>query len=122
MRAQLERIKQTGFRYIVFDTLDDEDLAVIAEATDEMVLVTGGSGLAIGITEVLNRTHGISRDEGSAFTPLVHPAVIISGSCSAQTNIQVAHYRNLRRGASRRKAASHRRRSCRGSASWCSPQ
>ena len=95
VRAQLERIKQTGFRYIVFDTLDDEDLAVIAEATDEMVLVTGGSGLAIGITEVLNRTHGISRDEGSAFTPLVHPAVIISGSCSAQTNIQVAHYRNL---------------------------
>ncbi len=95
VRAQLERIRETGFSYIVVDVLDDEDLTVIAEATDEMLLVTGGSGLAIGITRVLNRAKSILCDEGAAFTPVIQRAVIISGSCSKQTNIQVAHYTQL---------------------------
>jgi len=95
VRADLGRISQEGHRYVVFDTLVDGDLTVIAEATDEMMLVTGGSGLAIGITAALNKDKGGVVAEGAAFTPLVQPAVIISGSCSAQTNLQVAHYRNL---------------------------
>jgi uncharacterized protein YgbK (DUF1537 family) len=95
VHSELERIREGGHRYAVVDTLTEGDLDTIAEATEEMVLVTGGSGLAIGICNVLNRGKEISPSDGAAFVPSVQPAVIISGSCSAQTNAQVAHYKPL---------------------------
>jgi uncharacterized protein YgbK (DUF1537 family) len=95
VRAGLQRLEAEGNRYVVVDTLNDSDLTVIAEATDAMLLVTGGSGLAIGITTVLNKAKGGVVGEGAAFTPIVQPAVILSGSCSAQTNVQVDAYKGL---------------------------
>ena len=56
VKRALGRIAEEGHRYAVMDTLKDEDLVTIAEATKNMALVTGGSGLAIGITEVNNRS------------------------------------------------------------------
>lgn len=95
VRAELERIKASGHRYAVVDTLFEEDLVTIAKATETMVLVTGGSGLAIGICSALNEGREVSPLDGSAFTPIIQRSVVISGSCSAQTNIQVAGYKKL---------------------------
>lgn len=97
---ELQKISKTGHRYAVVDTLNDEDLTIIAEATEDMVLVTGGSGLAIGITAVQQRHTPRSLTEGSAFIPTSGPGVVISGSCSKRTNEQVDYYKG--------KAASHK--------------
>lgn len=95
VKTALLRSKKEHHRYVVVDTLTDADLVVIASATDDMVLVTGGSGLAIGITSVLNAFKGDTVREGSAFIPVAQRSVVLSGSCSKQTNLQVAAYKVL---------------------------
>jgi len=93
VRKELQQIAQEGHRYAVVDTLNDSDLTAIAEATEDMVLVTGGSGLAIGITAVQQRLTPDALAEGSAFAPTSGSTVIISGSCSKRTNEQVDYYK-----------------------------
>lgn len=48
-----EQLTQAGVRYAVVDTLTEQHLLDIAEAAIEMPLVTGGSGLAIGLARLL---------------------------------------------------------------------
>lgn len=49
VRSQLAHLKEEGIRYVVLDTLNESHLLTQGEAVRDMVLVTGGSGLAIGL-------------------------------------------------------------------------
>lgn len=68
----------------VVDAVDDADLAVIAAATADHTLVTGGSGLALGLPE---RSRG---DAASSMPVEEGYAAVLSGSASAATRGQVA--------------------------------
>lgn len=46
LRQRVLELRAAGVRYIVMDTLNDQHLDLIAAATEELSLVTGGSGLA----------------------------------------------------------------------------
>ncbi len=62
-----------------------------------MPLMTGGSGVAIGLPRNFAE-QGLLRDAGSA-SALPHidgPALVVSGSCSKATNAQVAKWRESR--------------------------
>jgi uncharacterized protein YgbK (DUF1537 family) len=48
-----EQLTQAGVRYAVVDTLTEQHLLDIATAALDMPLVTGGSGLAIGLARQL---------------------------------------------------------------------
>lgn len=54
-------------------------------------LVTGGSGLAMGLARQWAK-HGVSQARSAGY-PLSGRAVVLSGSCSQMTNQQVAFYR-----------------------------
>uniref|UniRef100_UPI00384A752B nucleotide-binding domain containing protein n=1 Tax=Klebsiella pneumoniae TaxID=573 RepID=UPI00384A752B len=58
-----------------------------------MKLVSGGSGLAIGLARDWAQRHGARGESAQAGMPLAGPAVVLSGSCSVMTNSQVAAYR-----------------------------
>jgi uncharacterized protein YgbK (DUF1537 family) len=88
----LASLKQQGFRYAVLDALNDAHLVTMGQALANMVLVTGGSGLADGIA----RAWTGAGNAAAAFAegrPAKGRAVILSGSCSQMTNAQVAAYR-----------------------------
>ncbi len=88
-----EQLAADGVRYVVVDTLTEQHLLDIAAAALDMPLVTGGSGLAIGLARLLgdgNRT--AAREAGR---PLCKRAVVLSGSCSEMTNRQVACYQTM---------------------------
>ncbi len=95
-----EKVKEDGNvqpkdnRYLIVDTLTEEDLHTIARATEDFPLVTGGSGLALGIAHLYNKSLGRPNEEVVSFVPRKDRAVIIAGSCSAQTNAQVAYYKD----------------------------
>ncbi|HEY6015508.1 MAG TPA: 3-oxo-tetronate kinase [Gaiellaceae bacterium] len=87
---RLEELRADGVSYAVADALEDADLRAIGEACAELPLVTGGSGVALGLTENFRRRGlladaaipaGGSRRDG--------PAVVLAGSCSAATQEQV---------------------------------
>ncbi|EMN4468411.1 four-carbon acid sugar kinase family protein [Aeromonas hydrophila] len=88
-----EQLARDDVRYAVVDTLTEQHLLDIAEAAIEMPLVTGGSGLAIGLARLLG--NGNPAAARAAGRPLGTRAVVLSGSCSEMTNRQVAHYREV---------------------------
>ena len=82
-------LKDAGHRYAIVDALDDADLALIGEAVADHPLVTGGSGIALGLPENYRRA-GLIGAAREATTPEADgPSVIISGSCSQMTMRQV---------------------------------
>jgi uncharacterized protein YgbK (DUF1537 family) len=77
-------IDATGARYVVVDAIDDEDLAVIGAATADDLLVSGGSGLALGIA-------GPGGAEASWARPPRGRGAVLCGSVSSATLGQIAH-------------------------------
>ena len=92
VREQLGVLKAQGINYVVLDALNEQHLLTQGEALKETVLVTGGSGLAIGIARAW-ATQQQNSDAEQAGRPQGERAVVISGSCSQMTNRQVQAYR-----------------------------
>jgi uncharacterized protein YgbK (DUF1537 family) len=88
----LTRADAEGARLIVVDALSDADLMEIGAALDGAPLVTGGSGIAMGLPENFRR-QGLLSGEGSAWQGVEGRCVVLSGSCSTATRGQVARHR-----------------------------
>lgn len=89
--AQMARLRADGVRHAVLDSLSDEHLMVLGEACADVRLVTGGSGMAMGLPANFVR-QGLLTPGQQAETPKVTgPAAVLSGSCSLATQAQVAH-------------------------------
>jgi len=74
---------------VVIDALSDADLLAIGRALSDAVLVTGGSGIALGLPDNF-RQAGLLAERSRAFEPVEAPAVILSGSCSSQSRAQLS--------------------------------
>ena len=75
----------------IIDAINDDDLRTIGAAAANLRLITGGSGVALGLPEVY-RQAGLLHPVTPSHT-LVAPegrAAIIAGSCSAATRRQIA--------------------------------
>ncbi|AKD38328.1 hypothetical protein I926_05020 [Pasteurella multocida subsp. multocida OH4807] len=88
VKTRFAELKQQGFRYAVVDSVDNHQLAILAEAIADFKLVTGGSGLAAYMAA---RLSGGKKGE-NALLPTRAKTVVLSGSCSVMTNKQVANY------------------------------
>ncbi|MFS2223586.1 four-carbon acid sugar kinase family protein [Pantoea sp. B65] len=95
VRARLAQLKNEGVRYVVLDALNEQHLLTQAAAVQEMKLVTGGSGLAIGLARQLAAGAHDKPQAQAAGAPQGKRAVVLSGSCSTMTNRQVEVYRQL---------------------------
>ncbi|MBP1128670.1 MULTISPECIES: 3-oxo-tetronate kinase [Serratia] len=88
---KLQQLAQQGVRYAVLDTLNEQHLLTQGAALKNMKLVTGGSGLAIGLARQWAQPgQGNPQIAGA---PQGKKAAVLSGSCSTMTNRQVARYR-----------------------------
>lgn len=76
---------------VVVDATGDADLMAIGEAVADARLVTGGSGIALGLPQNFLRA-GLLGSRADAFPGYDGPAVALSGSCSTQSLKQVAHH------------------------------
>ncbi|MEO0762657.1 MAG: 3-oxo-tetronate kinase, partial [Pseudomonadota bacterium] len=85
--AALAREDAAGHRLIVVDAIRDEDLVAIGRAAHDVALVTGGSGIAMGLPANFGCTPGVVDWAGQA-----GPVVALSGSCSRATRAQVARH------------------------------
>lgn len=87
----LEGEAASGRRLAVVDAVVDEDLLTIGRAVAGHKLVTGGSGIALGLPENF-RQAGLLSGQASGFTGAKGPGVVLSGSCSSASQAQLAHY------------------------------
>ena len=85
--AALQAEHSAGKRHIVVDAIRDEDLMQIGRAAADLKLITGGSGVALGLPGNFGCRPGVPDWQGQA-----GPALAVSGSCSVATRAQVARH------------------------------
>ncbi|MBL1268992.1 MAG: four-carbon acid sugar kinase family protein [Halomonas sp.] len=92
-RAQLSALAEQGVRHVICDSLDEQDLDVLAEATVAMPLVTGGSGLGQALPAQYRAQGWLDKiNEPGRLSPASGGALVLSGSCSRATLAQVADF------------------------------
>jgi len=94
VRAEFARLRREGCRHAILDAVQDADLLTIGEAVADLSLVTGGSGIALGLPENFRRAGLLETGQRADRLPRVcGAAAVISGSCSPATLAQVAAMR-----------------------------
>jgi uncharacterized protein YgbK (DUF1537 family) len=89
--ARLATLAGEGVRYAVTDALTNDDLITLGAAIDGHVLLTGGSGIAMGLPQNFRRAGLlVDRSEAAGFKAPAGRGGIISGSCSTATRGQIA--------------------------------
>ncbi|MDK1378578.1 MULTISPECIES: 3-oxo-tetronate kinase [unclassified Sinorhizobium] len=73
---------------VIVDAISDGDLVSIGRAVADHRLITGGSGIAIGLpANFIDR--GLAKGNGSTAVGVLGPDAILAGSCSGATREQV---------------------------------
>ncbi|MBM3647668.1 MAG: four-carbon acid sugar kinase family protein [Alphaproteobacteria bacterium] len=94
LRAALDKLAADGVRHVVVDAVADSDLGVIGEAVGDDALVTGGSGVALGLPAAYRRRGLLAHKANADTLPKVGgAAAVLAGSCSAATLGQIATFK-----------------------------
>jgi len=94
LRAALDALAAQGVRHVVVDAVGDADLTIIGEAIGDDLLVTGGSGVALGLPAAYRRRGLLPHKANAAALPSVEgAAAVLAGSCSAATLGQIAAFK-----------------------------
>jgi uncharacterized protein YgbK (DUF1537 family) len=89
IKTALEAEHRAGKRLIVVDAMRDADLMQIGAAADGLPLITGGSGIAMGLPANFSRSGKITSNQ-SQWRGEEGKCVALSGSCSSATREQIA--------------------------------
>ncbi len=89
IREAMAGEEAAGRRLVVVDAVLDEDLTAIGEAAAGHRLVTGGSGVALGLPGNFRKAGLLAGGQGG-FSGSPGPFAALSGSCSTQSLRQVA--------------------------------
>jgi uncharacterized protein YgbK (DUF1537 family) len=86
--------RENGAGIAIVDAIYNSDLVEIGAACRDLPLVTGGSGIGIGLAANFSAQGLLVNDAGAGRLPHIEgPAAVISGSCSRATQRQVAAMR-----------------------------
>jgi uncharacterized protein YgbK (DUF1537 family) len=91
VREAFQALRAAGMRHVVLDSITDEHLLTLGEACAELKLVTGGSGMAMGLPANFVRARLLKTGQHYALPKVAGPTVVLAGSCSVATQGQVAH-------------------------------
>ena len=93
IRHSLERQREQGIRHFILDSMRDEHLMLLGGAFADSKLITGGSGMAMGLPKNFldsGMMSGIKQNRHDTFDG---KSAVISGSCSEMTRAQVEHFK-----------------------------
>ena len=86
-------LRAQGVRHAIVDAVEDKDLENIGAASSPLPLITGGSGIAIGLPANYRVARLIpKREVVAALAKAGGNAMVLSGSCSAATLGQVERF------------------------------
>jgi 3-dehydrotetronate 4-kinase len=92
IRDAFAGLRRDGYAHAIVDAIEDHDLEAIGEAAADFKLITGGSGIALGLPANFRRCGLIGDGAAADALPRIDgPAAVLSGSCSTATQAQVAY-------------------------------
>ncbi|OHV97156.1 membrane protein [Janthinobacterium lividum] len=89
-------LRGQGCHFAVVDAVSNRDLEAIGAACADLKLITGGSGIALGLPQNFRQRGQLSPSpagQAGRLPPASGFRAVISGSCSVATQQQVAHLR-----------------------------
>jgi uncharacterized protein YgbK (DUF1537 family) len=94
IRARFEALRGEGVRQAIADAVSERDLQALGAAAADLPLITGGSGIAMGLPENFRRASLLAATKRADHLPHT-PGLeaILAGSCSAATLGQIARHR-----------------------------
>jgi 3-dehydrotetronate 4-kinase len=95
IRSTMTALKEQGHRYAIVDAVSDAHLVAIGEAAEHHALITGGSGVAMGLPANFRRTGALAERDAASLPTVSGHAAVIAGSCSRATLAQVDMAREL---------------------------
>jgi uncharacterized protein YgbK (DUF1537 family) len=97
VRARIEALRQEGVGQAIADAVSDRHLGVLGEAASDLRLITGGSGIAMGLPENFRRQGELpAAIDADALPPAPGLEAVLAGSCSKATLGQIEHFRASR--------------------------
>ncbi len=97
IRECFDALRSDGVRMVIADAVSDADLHVLGEACADLTLITGGSGIALGLPGNFRRAGLLAERGDAAQLPSVEGfSAVLAGSASKATNAQVAAWRERR--------------------------
>jgi len=94
IRSALSALKEQGRRYAIVDAVTDADLLAIGEAVDGHALITGGSGVAMGLPANFRRAGLLQDVDAGLLPPVAGASAVLAGSCSRATLFQLGAVRD----------------------------
>jgi len=86
IRQAMTALKEQGRRYAIVDAVSDAHLLAIGEAAEHHALITGGSGVAMGLPENFRRARRLpQRSDAASLPDVAGHAAVLAGSCSRAT-------------------------------------
>ncbi|SDF54166.1 3-oxo-tetronate kinase [Thalassobaculum litoreum] len=93
IRAKAADLRRDDYGYAILDSVDDDQLHTAGEALADLDLITGGSGIAIGLPEAYRKRGLLKASAGANEVPAIAgKAAVVAGSCSAATLGQIAEW------------------------------
>jgi uncharacterized protein YgbK (DUF1537 family) len=90
IRSAFARERAAGHRIVIVDALNDSHLRAIGLAAADLPLMTGGSGVAMGLPAAYRQSEGMTAAAPStSFDAPPGRCIILAGSCSSATRGQV---------------------------------
>lgn len=91
IRSHYARLRAKGCRYAIVDAVSDADLHTIGAASAELALITGGSGVALGLPENFRSQGLLSSGAPPGLPKRSGHRAVLAGSCSQATRRQLAY-------------------------------
>ena len=90
VRGKIAELRAEGVSMAIADALSDADLYTLGEACADLPLLTGGSGLALGLPGNFRKAGKLRDIDAARLEPVAGGEVVLAGSASLATNGQVA--------------------------------
>ncbi|HEX7908655.1 MAG TPA: 3-oxo-tetronate kinase [Paraburkholderia sp.] len=93
IRARIDELKEEGVRLAIADALSNSDLFTLGKACRDLALVTGGSGIALGLPQNFHSADLlVYSGQAADLQKIEGKSVVLAGSASKATNAQVAEW------------------------------
>ncbi|MFO1036798.1 MAG: 3-oxo-tetronate kinase [Geminicoccaceae bacterium] len=89
IRARIAELRGAGRRFAVPDVIDDGDLVELGAAAADLALVTGGSGIALGLPPNFRRAGLLDAVQADGLPAVQGQELVLAGSCSVATLGQI---------------------------------
>lgn len=90
--AELGEAARRGERLVIVDALTEDDLVAIGRAAAGAPLLTGGSGIALGLPGNFISA-GLAKGARPEAVGVAGPEAVLAGSCSGATRGQIEHHK-----------------------------